>query len=199
MHFPNILTILRIIFIPIFIGLYYYENLPHHEIQAGTQTANFYSFLVFTLAAITDLFDGYLARKYQQTSKFGAFLDPVADKLIVCSALVLVVEHFSHKNPWVAYSWIVTAPALIIIAREILISALREWMAELSKRATVSVSWIGKWKTAIQMIAIAGIIWQQAEWMVYSSLTLLYVAAVLTIISMVQYLHAAWQDLISDI
>ena len=170
-------------------------------VSASTETefgTNFYSYLVFTIAAVTDLFDGYLARKYKQTSKFGAFLDPVADKLIVCSALVLVVEHFSHPNPWIKYSWILTLPSLIIIGREILISALREWMAELSKRTVVSVSWIGKWKTTIQMFAIAGVIWQQADWMVYASVTLLYVAALLTVISMVQYLHAAWNDLIAD-
>lgn len=197
MHLPNVLTIIRIIFIPIFIGLYYFENSyhPSTETEFGT---NFYSYLVFTIAAVTDLFDGYLARKYKQTSKFGAFLDPVADKLIVCSALVLVVEHFSHPNPWIKYSWILTLPSLIIIGREILISALREWMAELSKRTVVSVSWIGKWKTTIQMFAIAGVIWQQADWMVYASVTLLYVAALLTVISMVQYLHAAWNDLIAD-
>ena len=198
MHLANILTVIRIIFIPIFIGLYYFENSLDHNNPQYVQTSNFYSYVIFTIAAVTDLFDGWIARKYKQMTKFGAFLDPVADKLIVCSALVLVVEHFAHPNPWIKYSWILTLPALIILAREILISALREWMAELSKRAVVSVSWIGKWKTTIQMFAIAGVIWQQADWMVYASVTLLYVAAVLTVISMIQYLHAAWKDLISD-
>ena len=147
MYLANILTVIRIIFIPIFIGLYYFENSLDHNNPQYVQTSNFYSYLIFTIAAVTDLFDGWIARKYKQMTKFGAFLDPVADKLIVCSALVLVVEHFAHPNPWIKYSWILTLPALIIIAREILISALREWMAELSKRAVVSVSWIGKWKT----------------------------------------------------
>lgn len=202
MHLPNILTIIRIIFIPIFVICYYYENIPvenNSESMAFGQTANFYSYLIFTLAAVTDLFDGYLARKYGQTTRFGAFLDPVADKLIVCTSLVLIVEHFSHVNPWIKWSWIITVPSLIIISREILISALREWMAELSKRATVSVNWVGKWKTTIQMFAIAGLIWQQADWMVYASATLLYIAALFTLFSMVQYLAAAWKDLISDI
>lgn len=102
--------------------------------------------LVFALAAITDWFDGYLARKLDQTSPFGAFLDPVADKLMVATALVLLVDTYS--NFWI------TVPAIIIIGREIVISALREWMAELGKRANIAVSYVGKLKTALQMLSI---------------------------------------------
>lgn len=189
MNIPNILTLVRVIFIPIFVILYYLGD---------PLEPNFYATLIFALACITDLIDGYLARKLDQGTRFGAFLDPVADKLIVCTALVLIVEFFSSHTDTIKYPMIITLPSIIIIGREILISALREWMAELSKRAEVAVNWVGKWKTTFQMFAIGGLIWRQAEWMIYAATTLLYVAVLLTLISMFEYLKAAWKDLVAD-
>ncbi|MGN1280381.1 MAG: CDP-diacylglycerol--glycerol-3-phosphate 3-phosphatidyltransferase [Succinivibrio sp.] len=181
---PNILTLIRLGLIPVFIILFYWP----------TDMSNFYAAIVFVIAALTDLLDGYLARKMKLTSKFGAFLDPVADKIIVCTALVLIVEHYSLYRD-VLYPHLgkfITIPAMIIIAREITVSALREWMAELGKRANVAVSWVGKWKTTIQLVAISGLIWRHSEVMIYAAVTLLIVATVLTIWSMVMYLKAGW-------
>ncbi|VEB85118.1 phosphatidylglycerophosphate synthetase [Citrobacter koseri] len=104
---------------------------------------SFVTALIFCIAAVTDWFDGFLARRWNQSTRFGAFLDPVADKVLVAIAMVLVTEHY--------HSWWVTLPAATMIAREIIISALREWMAELGKRSSVAVSWIGKVKTTSQM------------------------------------------------
>lgn len=108
--------------------------------------------LIFIFAAITDWLDGFLARRWKQTTRFGAFLDPVADKVMVAMALVLVAEHF--------HSWWITLPAATMIAREIIISALREWMAEIGKRSSVAVSWIGKVKTTAQMLALFALLWR---------------------------------------
>ncbi|EAR26490.1 CDP-diacylglycerol--glycerol-3-phosphate 3-phosphatidyltransferase [Pseudoalteromonas tunicata D2] len=149
--------------------------------------AYFGAAFVFWLASITDILDGYLARKLQQSTPFGAFLDPVADKVMVCVALVILVEHYQ--------SLYVTVPAMIIISREIVISALREWMAEQGKRGNVAVSQLGKIKTAAQMLAIIGLIWQFEPWMTQLSFGLFYIATFLTFWSMVQYLTAAWSEL----
>lgn len=177
LNIPNILTILRIVLIPVFVVIF---CLPF-------QWANVLAAGIFVLAAVTDWFDGYLARLLNQSTPFGAFLDPVADKIMVSAALVLLVEHYN--------SVIVTIPALTMIGREILISALREWMAELGKRSSVAVGWMGKWKTMIQMVALTGLIWQADIWMVWAAYLLLYVAMLLTFSSMLQYLRAAWGDL----
>ena len=142
---------------------------------------------MFGLAAITDWLDGYLARRWKQVSAFGAFLDPVADKLMVAVALVLLVE--SDPTP------VLALPAAVIIGREITISALREWMAELGARATVAVSFVGKFKTAAQMIAIFSLIYHHdlAGLPVRKvGYVLLYIAAALTLWSMLVYLRAAW-------
>ncbi|MBW7570611.1 CDP-diacylglycerol--glycerol-3-phosphate 3-phosphatidyltransferase [Succinivibrio faecicola] len=184
LNLPNILTLIRLVLIPVFIILFY---LP-------SDRSNFYAALVFIVAAFTDLLDGYLARKLKLTTKFGAFLDPVADKIIVCTALVLIVEHYSLYRD-ILYPHLgkfITIPAMIIIAREITVSALREWMAELGKRANVAVSWVGKWKTTIQLVAIAGLIWRHNELMIYSAVIALGVATILTIWSMIMYLKAGW-------
>jgi CDP-diacylglycerol--glycerol-3-phosphate 3-phosphatidyltransferase len=150
--------------------------------------AHFVAAFVFTLACITDWFDGYLARKLDQSTPLGAFLDPVADKLIVAVALVLLVEDF-------ASIWL-TIPATIIVGREIVISALREWMAELGKRASVAVSMVGKVKTLLQMSSIGLLLaFSQDTWMGILGLYSLYGAAILTIWSMVVYLKAAWPQL----
>ena len=142
---------------------------------------------VFWLAAVTDVLDGYLARKLEQSTPFGAFLDPVADKVMVSVALIVLVEHYQ--------SIYITIPAVLIISREVIISALREWMAEQGKRGAVAVSQLGKIKTAAQMLSIMGLTWQLDTWMTYLSYACLYLATVLTLWSMVQYLQAAWSDL----
>lgn len=184
LNLPNVLTLIRLGLIPVFIILFY---LP-------SDRSNFYAAIIFIVAALTDLLDGYLARKLKLTTKFGAFLDPVADKIIVCTALVLIVEHYAlYRDPlYPEIGKFITIPAMIIVAREITVSALREWMAELGKRASVAVSWIGKWKTTIQLTAIAGLIWRHSEPVIYASVALLLLATVLTIWSMVMYLKAAW-------
>ena len=147
---------------------------------------------VFGLAAITDWLDGYLARRLNQQSPFGAFLDPVADKLMVAASLVILVE--TYATP------MVTIPAVIIIGREIVISALREWMAEIGERTQVSVSMIGKVKTTLQMISILVLIatmpFSLLSWI---GILTLYAAALLTLWSMYIYLRAAWSLLIDDI
>lgn len=189
-NLPNILTLIRLALIPVFVILFYWP----------TEMSNFYAAIVFVVAAFTDLLDGYLARKLQLTTKFGAFLDPVADKIIVCTALVLIVEHYSLYRD-VLYPHLgkfITIPAMIIIAREIIVSALREWMAELGKRANVAVSWIGKWKTTIQLVAISGLIWRFNELMIYSAVVMLVFATILTIWSMVMYLKAGWAYMKED-
>jgi CDP-diacylglycerol--glycerol-3-phosphate 3-phosphatidyltransferase len=178
MNIPNILTLLRIALIPILVVLYY---LPFNWVNAACGT-------VFAVACFTDWLDGYLARKLDQSTTLGAFLDPVADKLIVAVALVLLCV--TYATPWM------TIPAIIIICREIVISALREWMAELGKRSNVKVSYIGKVKTAMQMLSIL-ILLSVDPSSVYSWVGggALYIAAILTIWSMFIYLKAAWSDL----
>ncbi len=180
MTIPNFLTLLRILFIPVIVLLVY---LPF-------SWANWAAAGVFALAAITDWFDGYLARRWNQTTPFGAFLDPVADKLMVATALALLVEQFS--------CWWLSIPAIIIIGREIVISALREWMAELGKRTSVAVSYIGKLKTAAQMGAIFFLLLSGSPAdnpIGITGILFLYLAAVLTLWSMIVYLRAAWPDL----
>lgn len=168
---------MRVLLIPVLVLLAYLPAFPwQHGLTAG----------VFVLAAITDWFDGYLARALNQSSAFGRFLDPVADKLMVAAALVILVQN----QPTI---WVVI-PAIVIISREITISALREWMAELGKRANVAVSAIGKWKTTAQMSAIA-ILLVQHPLLDRIGYVLLYIAVILTIWSMLIYLKAAWPDL----
>ena len=179
MNIPNLITVLRVLLIPIFILLFY---LPYHWSYMAAST-------VFAFAAATDWLDGYLARKLEQSTPFGAFLDPVADKLMVAVALVLLVQE--HGNLWL------TLPAAVIIGREIVISALREWMAELGARAQVAVSNLGKWKTAAQMLALVILLANPPAFTFWVLLgyTLLLLAAGLTLWSMVQYLRAAWPHL----
>ena len=179
-NLPIALTLFRLFLVPVFIFLFY---LPF-------SWAPFAAAFAFWLAAITDALDGYAARKLKQSTRFGAFLDPVADKLMVALALVLLVEQYASV-------WL-TIPAMIMIGREIVISALREWMAEIGKRGVVAVSWIGKYKTAFQMLAIIGLIWKLNDFMIYLAYGLLYVAAVLTFWSMLAYIMAAWKDLTAE-
>jgi CDP-diacylglycerol--glycerol-3-phosphate 3-phosphatidyltransferase len=180
LNIPNILTLTRILSIPAFVLFFY---LPW-------ELGHFFAAFIFFCAAITDWFDGYLARSLKQTTRFGAFLDPVADKLIVAVALVLVVGEFGA-----AY---VALPAAVIVGREIVISALREWMAEVGKRTSVAVNRVAKIKTVVQMISlILLLIYSQGENSIYQFLGvfLLYAAAMLTLWSMIMYLKAAWIDL----
>ena len=181
MNLPNLLTLSRILLIPFFVLVYVIPG-------EGTYI---YSATLFALAAFTDWLDGYLARLLEQTTPFGAFLDPVADKLIVVSALVVLVGH--HANPWL------TLPALVIVGREIVISALREWMAEMNRRGVVNVTWIGRVKTTFQMVAIVVLLANppdlESSWVVLGY-SMLYGAALLTLWSMALYLRAAWPTLL---
>ncbi|MEJ1496197.1 MAG: CDP-diacylglycerol--glycerol-3-phosphate 3-phosphatidyltransferase [Candidatus Sedimenticola sp. (ex Thyasira tokunagai)] len=180
LNIPNILTLLRIALIPVFVAIFYLPWEFSSKVCA----------LVFALAAITDMLDGYLARRLEQTSPLGAFLDPVADKLMVATALILLVE----ANPTPALAM----PAAVIIGREITISALREWMAELGVRAQVAVSVIGKIKTTFQMTAIFLLIYQEDLFGLPINTigyVLLYLAVILTLWSMMVYMKAAWPTL----
>ncbi|KAB2824444.1 CDP-diacylglycerol--glycerol-3-phosphate 3-phosphatidyltransferase [Aliivibrio finisterrensis] len=176
---PNILTFIRLALIPVFVVVFY---LPYEWSAVAAA-------MVFWVAGFTDWLDGLLARKLGQTSRFGAFLDPVADKVMVAAALILITEHY--HSIWI------TIPAITMIGREIIISALREWMAEIGKRASVAVSWVGKVKTVSQMFALWMLIWRYDDWMVWIGYVALYIATILTYWSMVQYLSAAKDDLLN--
>lgn len=185
LNIPNALTLLRIILIPVLVGIAY---IPFASGQVAPwlpfEWRYFIAALVFLVAAITDWFDGYLARTLNQTSAFGRFLDPVADKLMVASALIILVQ-------WHSSNLLVVMSAIIIVCREITISALREWMAELGKRASVAVSFIGKLKTALQMTSINVLLLHHPV-LDQVGMLLLIVAAGLTLWSMLVYLRAAW-------
>ncbi len=177
---PNLLTALRIVLIPVIVALFY---LPYGwgEVPAG---------LLFAVAGITDTLDGYVARRMGQVSHLGTFLDPVADKLIVATALVLIVS----RNP----VWYVTLTAAVIIGREIAISALRAWMAEMGARHKVAVSALGKFKTIAQIVGLSMMLFYEdlLGLPIYRiGLALTVVAAVLTLWSMSVYLQAAWPEL----
>ncbi len=179
---PNLITGLRILLIPVLVAVFYLAPIEWRYLASAT---------VFTVASITDWLDGYLARKWGQLTPFGAFLDPVADKLIVAVALVLLVE--------VHASAILAIPALVIVGREIVVSALREWMAHYSDMRSVTVSVFGKIKTFFQMLAIIVLLGAgpgKSEPMMVGY-TLLYIAAGLTLWSMYEYLKLAWPDLLS--
>ena len=183
---PTWITLMRIMLIPVLVLVFY---LPF-------KWTNFATALVFAFASITDWLDGWIARKYHQYSAFGAFLDPVADKLMVAVALFLIVQ--GHPTPWMAF-W-----AAVIVGREIAVSALREWMAELGQRATVRVAAIGKIKTIAQMVALLCLLysvtpdqpprplpWLGREIFIIGD-WLLAIAAILTLWSGLLYLRAAW-------
>ncbi|WP_119718328.1 CDP-diacylglycerol--glycerol-3-phosphate 3-phosphatidyltransferase [Cognatilysobacter tabacisoli] len=180
---PTLLTLLRIVLIPVLVLVFY---LPF-------KWTNFAAALIFAFASATDWLDGWIARRYNMHSNFGAFLDPVADKLMVATALVITVQQ--HHTVWMAL-W-----AAVIIGREIAVSALREWMAELGQRAKVKVAAIGKIKTIVQMVALTFLLYREplmglnifliGEW-------LLAAAALLTLWSGLAYLRAAWPALRED-
>ena len=177
---PNLLTWMRIFAIPLVVLLF---HMPYHwsDPAAGA---------LFAVAGITDTLDGYFARRMGQTSRLGAFLDPVADKLIVCVALVLLVSKDSRL--------IVVLPAIVIIGREIAISALREWMAEMGHRRKVAVSSLGKVKTILQIVGVSMMLIRWDVWFLPTyqvGVTLTVIAAIFTLISGWEHLRAAWPDL----
>jgi len=186
---PNQITIFRIILIPIFIAVFYLPVSWNH----------FAAFCVFWLASVSDALDGYLARKLNQSSAFGAFIDPVADKLMVVAALIIIIEDYQM--------WWISIPALLMIAREIFISALREFMSSRGKRDAIAVSDMGKFKTAAQMLALQGLIWKPDydiplvlfeiphEWFMGLAYVLFFIATILTFWSMISYFKLAWPEL----
>lgn len=184
MTIPTIMTWARIFAIPLIVGVFY---LP--DSMASSETRNLLATVMFVVFALTDWLDGYLARKLNQTSAFGAFLDPVADKFLVC-ACVLVLVHLQRCDAFVA---------LIIIGREIAISALREWMAQIGASRSVAVHMIGKLKTVVQMVAIPFLLFDGRLFGVIDThqwgVVLIWVAAILTVWSMVYYLQKALPDI----
>ncbi|MCW8827408.1 MAG: CDP-diacylglycerol--glycerol-3-phosphate 3-phosphatidyltransferase [Gammaproteobacteria bacterium] len=184
LNLPNILTLLRIILIPIMVLAFYYP----------AEWSNIAATAIFVVAAVTDWLDGYLARKLNMSSRFGAFLDPVADKLMVAVALILIVD----LNPTPYGGFWLAIPAAVIVGREITISALREWMSEIGASSKVAVSMLGKIKTSAQMGSLGLLIYHEpllGHSMALWGLALLYVAAILTIWSMFGYLKSAWPTL----
>ena len=178
---PNLLTGFRILMIPVLVLAFYLLPMDVRYLAAA---------FVFSIASLTDWLDGYLARSMEQTTPFGAFLDPVADKLLVAVALILLVE--------VHASALLAIPALVIVGREIVVSALREWMSQYSDLGGVKVSMIAKVKTGFQMAAIIVLLSQPPSLdnlLVILGFLLLYVAAGLTLYSMAQYIELAWPDL----
>ncbi len=176
---PNLLTLSRILLIPVFVGVFYLPFSWAHGAAA----------IIFATASFTDWLDGYLARKLQQISPFGAFLDQVDDKLLVSKSLLLLVGAKDLDY--------ITLPAIIIVGREIVISALREWMAEIGRRASITVSYVGKVKTAFQMSALILLLafYPATSYWGVLGFILLYMAAILTIWSMVAYIVIAWPQL----
>jgi cardiolipin synthase len=180
-NLPTLLTWARIVAIPLVVGVYYLELAP--------ATQNLFSTVLFIIVALTDWADGYLARRLNMTSSFGAFLDPVADKFLVCAAL-LVLVHLNRLHAFIA---------LVIIGREIAISALREWMAQIGASRSVAVHMIGKLKTMVQMIAIPFLLYHDHLFglidTAYWGTLLIGLSAILTIWSMVYYLQKALPEI----
>lgn len=177
-NIPTCLTLFRMIMAPCFAVLFY---LPVY--WAPTVCT-----CIFFVTAVIDWCDGFLARRWKQTTKFGKFLDPVADKIVLITALILISEHF--------HVWWVTLPVSSIIIREIIISALREWIAVTGRCSNVSsVSWIGKIKTCVQMLSVLALLWRPDEWIIIVGVMALYISVLLTFWSMYCYIYAARFDL----
>lgn len=186
---PNQVTLFRIILIPVFVLVFYLPITWNH----------FGAFVVFWFAAISDAVDGYLARRLNQSSAFGAFIDPVADKLMVVCALAMLIQDYNV--------WYITISAALMISREIFISALREFMSSRGKRDVIAVSNSGKYKTAAQMLGIMGLIWQPTydipfilfdipqEFFMFLTYSFYFIATILTFTSMWSYFKAAWPEL----
>ena len=186
MTIPNMITLSRIGLLPVFVVLFYLQ--PNYLEGEPLAWINNSLVAIYVLISSTDFLDGLLARKLNQISDLGTFLDPVADKLMVCTALILLTDYY--------HTWFITIPSIIIISREILVSALREWMAEIGKKANISVSWIGKSKTFMQMIAILFLLFHQPLFIFsYNEINmmgrvLLFSATILTLWSGIKYLIA---------
>ena len=186
MTIPNMITLSRIGLLPVFVVLFYLQ--PNYLEGEPLAWINNSLVAIYVLISSTDFLDGLLARKLNQISDLGTFLDPVADKLMVCTALILLTDYYQ--------TWFITLPSIIIISREILVSALREWMSEIGKRANISVSWIGKSKTFMQMIAILFLLFHQPLFIFsYNEINmmgrvLLFSATILTLWSGIKYLNA---------
>ena len=186
MTIPNMITLSRIGLLPVFIVLFYLQ--PNYLEGEPLAWINNSLVAIYVLISSTDFLDGLLARKLNQISDLGTFLDPVADKLMVCTALILLTDYYQ--------TWFITIPSIIIISREILVSALREWMSEIGKKANISVSWIGKSKTFMQMIAILFLLFHQPLFIFsYNEINmmgrvLLFSATILTLWSGIKYLIA---------
>ena len=182
-NFPIMLTWLRIAMIPLLVGLFY---VPDNGLSMPVRDT--IAALAFIVAALTDWFDGWLARRWNQTSSFGAFLDPVADKLMVCAALLVLLD-LNRVDVFIAF---------VIIGREITISALREWMAKIGASGSVAVHRLGKFKTAAQMVAIPCLLYWQPLYGVPAQIVgevLIVLAAILTVWSMCYYLRRAWPEI----
>jgi CDP-diacylglycerol--glycerol-3-phosphate 3-phosphatidyltransferase len=175
-NIANIITCIRILLIPLFIGLFLLDKLPVATI-------------IFSVAALTDGLDGYLARHFHQTSPLGAWLDPVADKLMVISTLILLLSEKQLHH--------LTIPTVIIICREVMVSSLREWMATLGKKDAVKVSFLGKWKTTFQMLALylflLSKLYPAWTFILLAAYTVFYIATLLTFVSFMDYLYGAWK------
>jgi CDP-diacylglycerol---glycerol-3-phosphate 3-phosphatidyltransferase len=185
---PNALTLLRLVLIPMFVAAYYLPIAHAHELATG----------LFIVAALTDWLDGYLARRLQQNSPFGAFLDPVVDKLMVVAALIMLAAD-KEIAVRVLDPRLFAMVVVVIVGREIAVSALREWMAEYGRRSRVAVSFVGKIKTTAQMLAIPFLLWREPLAglpVLRTGEILLYVAAGLTLWSMLIYIRLAWVDLV---
>ncbi len=186
MTLPNIITLSRIGLMPVFVVLFYLQ--PNYLEGEPLTWINNSLVAIFVLISSTDFLDGLLARKLNQITDLGTFLDPVADKLMVCTSLILLTDYY--------HTWFITIPSIIIISREILVSALREWMGEIGKKANISVSWIGKSKTFMQMIAILFLLFHQPLFIFsYNEINmmgrvLLFSATILTLWSGIKYLIA---------
>ena len=186
MTIPNMITLSRIGLLPVFVVLFYLQ--PNYLEGEPLAWINNSLVAIYVLISSTDFLDGLLARKLNQISDLGTFLDPVADKLMVCTALILLTDYY--------HTWFITIPSIIIISREILVSALREWMSEIGKRANISVSWIGKSKTFMQMIAILFLLFHKPLFIFsYNEINmmgrvLLFSATILTLWSGIKYLIA---------
>ena len=194
-NWPNVLTLTRISVIPLLVIVFYLPFSWAHLVSA----------IIFAIASMTDWLDGYLARYLKQSTKLGAFLDPVADKLMVSIALVLIVaeptfQFVSFPSSIVSIPAVaITLPAGVIVSREIIVSALREWMSEIGKRSNVAVNNLGKIKTSVQMLALVVLLYCDSSTsapFIFLGYVLLYIAAVLTVWSMVIYLKAAWFQLL---
>ena len=185
-NLPTWLTLFRVLLLPVMVLVFY----SHDAISAiPLRFANTAAVVVFALAAVTDWLDGWIARRWHMESAFGAFLDPVADKLMIAVTLFVLVQ--SHPT------WLLAVTSAVIVGREITVSALREWMAFVGERALVKVQWVGKFKTVMQIVAILILLWERDKdaaflrvW--YAGEVLLVFAAVLTIWSGLAYLQAAW-------